>query len=70
VKAEVSDALKTRAYDRALPTVATLRKPVDSFFDGVMVLTDNEQVKQNRLALLREIADLFHVFADFSRIST
>ena len=70
VKAEVSDELKTGAFDRALLTVATLRKPVDSFFDGVMVLTDDERVKQNRLALLGEIAHLFDVFADFSRIST
>ncbi|MBW1859932.1 MAG: hypothetical protein JRI70_07635, partial [Deltaproteobacteria bacterium] len=50
--------------------VAGLKGPVDSFFDGVMVLTEDERLKQNRLALLEEIADLFNIFADFSRIST
>jgi glycyl-tRNA synthetase beta subunit len=35
-----------------------------------MVLTEDERLKQNRLALLGEIAGLFNIFADFSRIST
>jgi len=47
-----------------------LKGPVDGFFDGVMVLSDDLRLKQNRLNLLGEIADLFAVFADFSKIST
>jgi glycyl-tRNA synthetase beta chain len=70
VKQEISEDLKKGAFDRALLTVAGLKGPVDGFFDGVMVLTEDESLKQNRLALLGEIADLFNVFADFSKIST
>jgi glycyl-tRNA synthetase beta chain len=70
VKEAVSGDLNTGAFDQALLTVADLKEPVDAFFDGVMVLTDDEQVKKNRLALLGEIADLFANFADFSKIST
>ncbi|MBW1769805.1 MAG: glycine--tRNA ligase subunit beta [Deltaproteobacteria bacterium] len=70
VKHDMSEDLKSGAFDRALLTVSTLKGPVDDFFDGVMVLTEDERLKQNRLALLGEIADLFNVFADFSRIST
>jgi glycyl-tRNA synthetase beta chain len=70
VKQEVSGDLERGDFDRALLTVATLREPVDGFFDGVMVLTEDEGLKQNRLALLGEIADLFAIFADFSKIST
>ncbi|MBW2108449.1 MAG: glycine--tRNA ligase subunit beta [Deltaproteobacteria bacterium] len=70
VKKAVLEDFSGRALDQALAMVATLKGPIDDFFDGVMVLTDDETLKQNRLALLREISDLFAVFADFSRIST
>jgi glycyl-tRNA synthetase beta chain len=70
VKKAVSGDLDAGAFDRALLMVAGLKGPVDAFFDGVMVLTDDERLKQNRLALLGEIADLFSNFADFSKIST
>jgi len=70
VRDQVLRDIEARTYDKALTTVATLKAPVDAFFDGVMVLTDDQQIKQNRLALLSEISDLFALFADFSRIST
>ncbi len=70
VKQDISADLKKGAFDLALLKVAGLKGPVDGFFDGVMVLTEDEQLKQNRLALLGEIAELFNIFADFSRIST
>jgi glycyl-tRNA synthetase beta chain len=70
VRHDISEDLKSGAFDRALLTVSTLKGPVDDFFDGVMVLTEDERLKQNRLTLLGEIADLFNVFADFSKIST
>jgi glycyl-tRNA synthetase beta chain len=70
VKQNISEDLKRGAFDRALLMVATLKEPVDGFFDGVMVLTEDERLKQNRLTLLGEIAELFSIFADFSKIST
>jgi len=57
-------------YDAALVAVSTLKPAIDAFFDGVMVLTEDERIKQNRLILLSEISDLFAAFADFSKIST
>jgi glycyl-tRNA synthetase beta chain len=70
VEQDISEDLKTGAFDRALLTVATLKQPVDGFFEGVMVLTEDQSLRQNRLALLGEIAGLFSIFADFSKIST
>ena len=70
VKQDISGDLEKGAFDRALLKVAGLKGPVDGSFDGVMVLTEDVTLKQNRLALLGEIADLFNIFADFSRIST
>ena len=70
IREDIAEDVAQGSYDRALLKVATLKEPVDNFFDGVMVLTDDQQRKQNRLALLQHIADLFAVFADFSKIST
>jgi glycyl-tRNA synthetase beta chain len=53
----------------ALTEIATLRGPVDIFFDKVMVMSDDERVKTNRLALLTAMARMFGKVADFSRIS-
>ncbi len=68
MKQEISDDLGS--FDRGLSAIASLKNPVDGFFDGVMVLTEDKRLKQNRLALLGEIAELFAIFADFSKIST
>jgi glycyl-tRNA synthetase beta chain len=52
----------------ALADIASLRKPVDAFFDTVMVMDKNAAVKENRLALLSGITGLFSRIADFSRL--
>ncbi|MBI9074079.1 MAG: glycine--tRNA ligase subunit beta [Desulfatibacillum sp.] len=56
--------------DEALLEIAKLRPAVDVFFVDVMVMAEDEKVRENRLALLAGIAGLFGRFADFSRIST
>ena len=56
-------------YLAALAEIAGLKSPVDAFFDRVMVMAEDERVRNNRLALLTGIARLFGVIADFSRIS-
>ncbi len=56
------------AYTEALEALAELRAPVDRYFDEVMVMTDDEQVRNNRLALLGELRALFLNVADISRL--
>jgi len=51
-----------------LAALATLRDPVDSFFDDVMVMADDDAVKANRLALLAKIRILFLQLADVSKL--
>lgn len=53
-------------YQDALAELATLKEPVDNFFASVMVMTDNEQIKLNRLALLSKLQSLFLRVADIS----
>src|SRR6266700_1772886 len=55
-------------YQEALETIASLRKAVDHFFDGVMVMAENEAVRNNRLALLAELLREFTTVADFSEL--
>jgi len=65
----VSPMLKTRAYAEVLNELADLRDPVDRFFDEVMVMAEDEAVRNNRLALLGELRALFLHVADISRLS-
>ncbi len=49
--------------------MAKLRKPIDDFFDNVMVNDDDDTVRNNRLALLARIRKVVTQVADFSKIS-
>jgi glycyl-tRNA synthetase beta chain len=62
--------IEKRDYLDALSEIATLRTAVDAFFDTVMVMSDDEKLRINRLALLTGIARLFGKIADFSKISS
>ncbi|MBF0467504.1 MAG: glycine--tRNA ligase subunit beta [Desulfamplus sp.] len=55
-------------YNLALKEIASIRPEVDSFFDDVMVMVDDEAVKNNRIALLSTVASIFEHIADFSQI--
>jgi glycyl-tRNA synthetase beta chain len=57
-------------YPSALIELATLRKPVDDFFNNVLVMAKDDAVRFNRLSLLEEISGTFHMIADFSKIVT
>ncbi len=70
VKNRVADNLVKGEFGQALHEIASLRDTVDAFFDGVLVMAKNTKIRNNRLALLRHIADLFETIADFSKIST
>ena len=52
-----------------LHTLAGLKAPVDRFFDDVLVMAEDSDLKNNRLALLGELRDLFLDVADISRLS-
>lgn len=70
VRKSVADDVQRGAYDAALRHIATLKQPVDAFFDGVMVMAEDPAVRANRLALLERLTELFTDIADFSKIAT
>ena len=68
--ATVRQLREQKNYADALAQVSRLRQPVDAFFDKVMVMVDDERVRANRLALLRDLLNEFSTIADFSEIVT
>ena len=65
----VTSAVTTQDYTKILSTMATLRSAIDSFFDDVMVMAEDDAVKQNRLALLSLLRQLFLTTADISLLA-
>jgi glycyl-tRNA synthetase beta chain len=69
---ELADTVKglrgEKNYKAALEQIATLRPQVDAFFDAVMVMAPDADVRANRLALLERVLGDFSGIADFSEI--
>jgi glycyl-tRNA synthetase beta chain len=68
--AAVEKQRSARNYEGALLEIAKLRPAIDTFFDKVMVMVDDEKVRANRLGLLQTLLREFSTIADFSEIVT
>jgi glycyl-tRNA synthetase beta chain len=64
----VNPLFARREYAQALTQLASLRDDVDRFFDSVMVMAEDAEVRANRLGLLLRLRGLFLQFADLSRL--
>ena len=65
---KVQSLIDAAKYQDALAELSTLRKSVDQFFDDVMVMADDEALKNNRIALLNKLHGLFLQIADISKL--
>jgi glycyl-tRNA synthetase beta chain len=61
--------LNKGAYESALLEMTQMKRPIDDFFNQVMVMVEDEAIRDNRLALLDEIGKLFLRIADFSKLT-
>jgi glycyl-tRNA synthetase beta chain len=68
-KEKIGLHLNKRDYPSVLLEMTQMKKPIDGFFDGVMVMVEDEAIRNNRLALLDEIGRLFLRIADFSKLT-
>jgi glycyl-tRNA synthetase beta chain len=68
LKLSVLPLFDQKAYLQALEIIATVRGLIDTFFDEVLVMAEDERVRTNRLNLLSEVAGIYRRVADFSRI--
>ena len=68
VSPRISAALEAREFDAALAAAAELRAPVDRFFDEVLVMAEDAQVRANRLRLLLDVRDTVGALGDLAQI--
>jgi len=68
VQEEMSELMKNKRYIESLQAMLKLKQPVDNFFDDVMVMAENQDVRRNRLNLLTAIGELILRIGDISRI--
>ncbi len=69
VKPQAEAAFARGDYTASLQSLAVLKAPVDTFFDDVMVNTDDLQLRANRLGLLATLHQAMNQVADLSRLS-
>jgi glycyl-tRNA synthetase beta chain len=69
VSGRVASAAKSGKYAEAFSEMARLQPLVSAFFEKVLVMAKDEKVKNNRLALLKGLSNLFAGVADFSKVS-
>jgi glycyl-tRNA synthetase beta chain len=68
LRVPVQEAAAHRRYAQSLQALVALRAPVDEFFERVMVMDENIERRNNRLALLRDVQQLLGGVADLSRL--
>jgi glycyl-tRNA synthetase beta chain len=61
-------AMKERKYDDAISILVSFKEGIDRYFDKVFVMDKDDSIKNNRLALLKKIKNMFLSYGDFSKI--
>jgi glycyl-tRNA synthetase beta chain len=67
---DIQPLLAQRDYQATLKRLAGLRNDVDTFFDSVMVMCDDPELRANRLALLNMLSEQFLTCADISKLQS
>ena len=68
IKTEIGSLMDGHKYSEALSILSKLTAPINHFFDNVLVMYKQEEIKLNRLALLKDIWTLASSIADFSKL--
>jgi glycyl-tRNA synthetase beta chain len=68
IEDKVLALIDKKEYDKALDLLTTLKDPIDNFFEKVMVMVEDEELKKNRLGLLRKIYDIMMKVCDLSLV--
>lgn len=65
---EYEGYVDSREYGKALKLMIALKKPIDDFFDNIMVMVEDEDIRNNRLGLLKSITNMMNRIADLGTI--
>ncbi|MEM7027780.1 MAG: glycine--tRNA ligase subunit beta [Pseudomonadota bacterium] len=67
-QSNITPLIQNKDYEEALALLAGLKNNIDDFFDNVMVMADDESIRNNRLTLLKKLHTLFIQIADISKL--
>ncbi|MEP4981906.1 DALR anticodon-binding domain-containing protein, partial [Ascidiaceihabitans sp.] len=67
-EANITPAMDSQDFQTAMAAMATLRQPIDAFFEAVQINADNPTVRRNRLNLLSRIRTICSSVADLTKI--
>jgi len=68
IETKVEKLLKKQKYLEAYQILSALKEPIHNFFEGVLVMEENDSLRANRLSLLNEIGKLFTSIVDFTQL--
>ena len=68
IEEKVLNWLNKKEYDKALEQLMILKEPVDNFFDNVMVMVEDDDIRENRLNLLGKISETMLMICDLSKL--
>ena len=68
IEEKVLGFIEKKEYHKALDMFVLLKEPIDNFLDNVMIMVDDMDLRNNRLALLRKIYDTMMLVCDFSKL--
>ncbi|HID32611.1 MAG TPA: glycine--tRNA ligase subunit beta, partial [bacterium (Candidatus Stahlbacteria)] len=66
---EVMKGVKNKDYDLVLKTLIAMRPTIDRFFDDVLVMHEDQDLRKNRLALVSYVRSIYNRFANFSKLT-
>ena len=70
LKPRLESLFKKQEFTPLLQELAVLKEPVDAFFDKVLVMTDDETLRNNRIGLLNNLRLLMNKVADLSKLAS
>jgi len=68
IKGKVAHLLSNREYKKAYGRLSILKEPIHNFFEKVLVMSEDQELRLNRLALLKEVGSAFLRIADFTEL--
>ncbi len=68
IEEKVISSIYKKEYDKALDQLMVLKEPIDNFFEKVMVMVEDEKIRNNRLGLLKKIYNTMIQICDLSKI--
>ncbi|MDR1195438.1 MAG: glycine--tRNA ligase subunit beta [Endomicrobium sp.] len=68
VQSEMAEYISKAEYDKVFDKALELKPAIDNFFEKIMVMDKDEEIKKNRMAVLNKIKNIFIIFVDFSAL--